>query len=489
MNFSNLKEYSSKLLLGCTSLSLSMYLNLSNINNEYTINNEYEMKKYENVIPTKEMYEDVFDKINKSDKENIVITYDGLINSDHGKNVKGIIDTKLKENNIDNIDSFYVPKVLGFKIQDDFKSVYENLVDVKKEQWESNSFQRQFLKVQEEIKTYNKMNETEEIYDKISKIDKNKNIYINQSFGHSIAINKDHFYKLSDLKESNNRFTKIEEENNKMIKFLNENKNVQIASSAGNNFALEIKSNNSLQNGVFVHSNVLLKQRFDKLTNNDYEKTKELSSLFNYIIEETRKNENNGIKMLEKTKKDLEPLFSEKKVNFDDFMNLYIIDYLTNYDSYDLLKKTDQIKNDNLKIVESFSEYKLYTNYVNYKHYHKKEIPEFEERFSGVNKMLFVFNEEYDMSKEQLNDFKKFIAENKDKYPEIFKYNVYNTFNSLVYDDSKLLEQSVENQNGIGFKPLKGTSFATPEYLSDKIVEKNKNFKEKEIEEIAFNGR
>ena len=60
---------------------------------------------------------------------------------------------------------------------------------------------------------------------------------------------------------------------------------------------------------------------------------------------------------------------------------------------------------------------------------------------------------------------------------------------SQISDDSKLLEQSVENQNGIGFKPLKGTSFATPEYLSDKIVEKNKNFKEKEIEEIAFNGR
>ena len=53
------------------------------------------------------------------------------------------------------------------------------------------------------------------------------------------------------------------------------------------------------------------------------------------------------------------------------------------YETYDLLKQSKDLKNNNLFIVEAYNEEKILNNYNDYKKFHnEKEIPELEEYFT-----------------------------------------------------------------------------------------------------------
>lgn len=461
INFDKIKETKSKIinLLLVTSLSGIIYSNF--IKNDYQVFNENDISKIENKIPTKNTYDEIIKKVELSDKDNIVITFDGVNDSSHAKNVKGIIDNTLNDNNIENIDSIYMPKILSFKLNEDYKDIYKNINTDKK--YIDNSDQRQYLEVLNQYKEYNNAKFDNYVYDQLSKID--KNIYINESFGVYIKFNhKKTSMNLKTLDLFTQNLNDLDDKAKNKIEFLNQNPNIKIITAAGNNFYYELDTLN-------LKSNVILKDMFDKLTNNDYNKTKELSIVLNEIIEEYRKNSTVGLKYFDNFKNELKDLFEEKKINPDALMSFFIQDYLIHYEKLALLKNEDKLINNNLFILEAENQGKVLKNYDDYKKYHNKTIPDLDEYFTTTKELYIkLVNNEEKLDRHQIKEFKEFVEKYEDKYPEIFKYTNHGTFNNFGYHESNILKRSVEGHNGSGFIGLSGTSFAAPEYTASLII-------------------
>ena len=168
------------------------------------------------------------------------------------------------------------------------------------------------------------------------------------------------------------------------------------------------------------------------------------------------------------------------KLSYDNFISLYINDFLVHYDTYNLLDKSKDLKNNNLSIVEAFDEKKILDNYNAYKEYNQKEIPELEDYFTLYKK----YKLDYSYSQEDIAKLKELYEHNKDKYPEIFKISTFGTFSSLEHHNKESFKFGPHKQDSSGLMSATGTSFATPEVLSD-IVKKSL---ELETQKIAFNN-
>lgn len=204
---------------------------------------------------------------------------------------------------------------------------------------------------------------------------------------------------------------------------------------------------------------------FNKITNNDLEIIKDLSEAMNLIIEKKILGKNIDKDELN-LKESLKDILKVTNINYNDFMNLYILDYLSNFQGNDLIKREKEIQNKNLKIVEAIDEENIYKNYENYLKYNKP-IKELKYYFDKNNSMNYNL--------EDLNRIKELYKDNKEKYPEIFELTRYGSISLIPYLNSKILERDVHghNQEKI-FDGEKGTSLAAPQYLMNYIKEENK---------------
>ncbi len=403
-----------------------IYLDLFNSVDEYKINKDNQLEKFEEGL-TKNNLDKLLNEIKDSQVDNIVIIMDSYKNLSHAHQVKAIVDTNLKEEN--NVKTFYIP----------FSS-----------------------KNKEDLNRF-------EAIEKIIENNPNKKVFINQSFG-SDLLKESFEASLDSIKPIKDSFLikKINEDNDKLINLLNKYENLNIVKSAGNNIEKKLH-----------RLNEYLKVVFDKITNNNYETTKEITLLLNNVLNKIVKGEEVS-KDIELIESNLKPLFVANKLSYDNFISLYINDFLVHYDTYNLLDKSKDLKNNNLSIVEAFDEKKILDNYNAYKEYNQKEIPELEDYFTLYKK----YKLDYSYSKEDVAKLKELYENNKDKYPEIFKISTFGTFSSLEHHNKESFKFGPHKQDSSGLMSASGTSFATPEVLSD-IVKKSL---ELETQKIAFNN-
>lgn len=475
-----ISETPSVILKSFIALSSTMFL-LNQVNNinVYEPIDEKKIDQMKNVIPTKKLYDDLFKDIKDSNQNNVVVVLDSVNNIKHAKNVKGIIDNKIKNN--DEVKSFYLPLLLAYDIDKEYMKSFEaSYPDVEL----PSSNQKKII--EKDLKEYDDLDNEKYLYKELSDISKDKKVYINESFSHVIQYNKNYDFEhdTRSLSYFGDVFNRIEQEAKEQIKYLNENENIFISKSAGNNAYL--KKNHIIDTDMLKLNN-LLKEKYDILTNNNYKQIKEISTMVTDMFEVYRIDKEKGLEIIDNFKKTFEVLFSTKGIDFNEFLSLSIKDYLTNFNAYALLKESHNLKHDNLRIVETITETKVLENYEVYKKYNNgKEIKEIEDYF-GISK-YFYFGSNYDLNPQQVERFKTFVKENQDKYPEIFKLNEFNSFSSLRFNDSKIVDLNISNQDGIGFSALEGTSFSTPEYLGDKILEdiKLKEFEKNKNIEISI---
>lgn len=135
---------------------------------------------------------------------------------------------------------------------------------------------------------------------------------------------------IKPIKDSFNK--KINEDNDKLINLLNKYENLNIVKSLGNNIEKNLHRLNDY-----------LKVAFDKITNNNYETTKEITLLLNNVLNKIVKGEEVS-KDIELIESNLKPLFVANKLSYDNFISLYINDFLVHYDTYNLLNKSKDLK-------------------------------------------------------------------------------------------------------------------------------------------------
>lgn len=398
-----------------------LYLDIIQIFDDYKVNKDKQFDKYKIGLGKKTLNQ-LNDEIKEANVDNIVIVMDSATNISHGVQVKSIIDTNLKD--LDNIKTFYIPFKGGSG--DDKISVHNAIQEI--------------------------INQNQ-----------NKNIFINQSFTKDIITSEFNasLESLHQLKDSN-LLNYIKESNKNTIELLNKNSNLNIIKSAGNNIRTR---NDFLTNDV-------LKIPFDKITNNNYEEMKNISIVLNNIIRDSISGKDMS-KEIKELKEIFKPIFKENNVSLDKFISLYINDYLIHYETNNLLEQSKNLKYDNLKIVEAFDEAKILENYTHYKEYHK-EIPELEDYFNIYKK----YKLDYSYNQQETKELKEFYEKNKDKYPEIFKISTFGTFSTFEHHDKEAFQRSVHKQDVPGLSRGYGTSFATPEVLSDVVknnIDKNIN--------------
>ena len=393
-----------------------IYLDLFNTIDEYKLNKDSQLNKFEAGL-TNQNLNNLLKEIKDSDVDNIVIVMDSYKDISHPHKVKAIIDTNLKEET--NTKTFFIPSNSNNK--DDFIKKIEAI-------------------------------------EKIMENNQDKKVFINQSFSNDIIKEtfEANFNNISPLKDSY-LIKRVNEDNKDLIDLLNKYPNLTIVKSAGNNIE---KGTHKL--------NDYLKVAFDKLTNNDYNTMKDISLLLNHVLKKAINGEDISLDVAN-IEKEFKPLFEEAKLSYNNFISLYINDFLVHYDAYSALEQSKNLKNNNLNIVEAFDESKILENYVAYKDYHKKEIPELEDYFTFYKK----YKIDYSYSKEEINELKKLHEKHKDTYPEIFKISTFGTFSNLEHHNNETLKFAPHKHDTSGFLMGNGTSFAAPELLSD-LVKENK---------------
>lgn len=410
---------------------------------------------------------EIVNNINNDKKEYISIIIDSNLNDlHHAKAVSGIIDTNLKKYNIDEkVSTYFIPKNMDANIKDFISLGIQNGL--------TKSFVHNLTNL--------------EYYEEISKIDKDKKVFINESFGDNPIFDIDDQLSLSDLNKFKSKLINYRDEANQTIKFLNENSNINLIKSAGNNVH---KENRQLKEKIEIEYNELidnkeykireielvnnsLKKMFDKLTNNNYDKTSDLVLFLNKVIK--TKLENNPLDIdLDIFLNDFKYLCSKKDIDFDQLIDLYLKDYLVHYDKLALLNSSKDLKNNNLHIVEAINYEKIKENIKDYKEYHKDE--QSINKIEKLEKELIKLNikDGYNYGKEDVSKIKELYEKYKEEFPEIFKYTNFGTFSSFIFHENNnknfILKVSIDGHNSYN-KEFRGTSASTPEYISDLINE------------------
>ncbi len=253
------------------------------------------------------------------------------------------------------------------------------------------------------------------------------------------------------------KLNSINQANDEKLNLMEANPKIKLYKSAGN----------------YVHNSSNINDR-DKLKDilisldGKYETIVSMSTLMVILIEAKLSGLN--ISELEKELEDLfeEPIF--KKHNKDEFIDLFIKDYLANYEGYNLLKKIEQRGINNIKIVEAINSKSIIENYKTYKELNKEfEIKELEDLSSNLSYKL----EDTEYILELYNKYKE-------DYPFIFKMNDLGSFSNFINHDTLGYKIGVDGQDGTTmFKSNTGTSSASPMILANDYTQE---IKEKKLE-------
>lgn len=375
---------------------------------------------------------------NNKNQDNYIFVLDSNMGLNHAKDSFGIIEKKTFNQNF---SLNYIPMNSGFN-EKEHKNDFIKYNNIQNEENYKKSIEKLFI-------------DSNFIIEQISKLFEKKNIAINISLVNIINIDKlkkfenqnikDIKLELNDLDdyELKEKIKDIQNHNNKKIELLQNNPNIILYQSAGNY--------------VYNTKNYKEKGQLEAIikigTNNNYEFIKNISLMMNQLIEHKLANSNQVLEMpncvtyifkyIEKNinefnfKNQKNPI----KVDFNKFIDLYIKDYLANYESYDLLKKINHLKIDNIKIVEATNGEVIKDNYKIYKKFNKKRDldVELEKDLSSLPNNLNYNLEETERLLDVYNKYKE-------DYPEIFKLNALGSFSTLQFHDTIGLKRGIDGQ-------------------------------------------
>ncbi len=403
------------------------------LSNEFQVNDPETIEKYNNKIILKNDIETLLKEMDKTTtqseqaklvrKDIVVITMElnDVQNANvHAKNVKGIIDTRIKDINND-VASFYLPK----NKNDDKLTYIEYLNTIK-----------------------NNLN--------------NKIVFINESFGEYIEIDNLKQYSLDSVFEFKDKINELKKRNEDLIYFLNQNQHISISKAAGNY-------------STFIENRDILLENFQMLSNNDYETMQTISLMLNLIIE-NKINGKENLKESEEFLKNLKEICQFKNINYDNFINLYIKDYLLSYERIDLLNKSKNLNQSNefhlkqLNIVEALDLNIINENIKTFKKYNKNEdLTELENDIKNLN-----INGKLQYNNKNIKELEVLYLKYAKKYPEIFEITKFGNLSNLIYKNGEVLKTSIDGHNGVKLSSSEGTSYANPTYITNYIEEYKK---------------
>ncbi len=418
-------------------------------------------------IANKEYIEDILIKINNQEKENYIFVVDSNLNINHAIDSSGFIEAKLKKEKLEKeVEVIFIPLNIGYNSSSNY--IKEKMVEKK---------ENKVLTIEELNKKLQESIDPNRVIELIADKFKDKNVAINESFVVSIYLDKIYTNKITkfdfnDLnsQELKNKINSINQANDEKIKLLEANPNIKLYKSAGN----------------YVHNSSNINDR-DKLKDilisldGKYETIESMSTLMVILIEAKL----SGLNISE-LEKELEDLFEEpilKKHNKDEFIDLFIKDYLANYESYDLLKKIEQRGIDNIKIVEAINSKSIIENYERYK---KILLTECNKQSIACEKKGFEIKELEDLSSNlsyKLEDTEYILElynKYKEEYPFIFKMNNLGSFINFINHNTLGYKVGVDGQDGTTmFRSNTGTSSASPMIL---VNDYTQEIKQKKLE-------
>ena len=434
---------------------------ITGLGNDFRVIDEDQFKNKEYIITNKEYIENLLETIKSNsenkNKENYIFVIDSNIGLDHAKDSFGVIEKKIFNEKANNDFSLnYIPMNIGFD-----KNIHKRDV-MKYNNVKNDEEYEQLIK--------KSINSSITIIENIAEKFKDKNVAINESFVNFIRIDKLDKYKYNNVKNIKLSFEDLKEEqlkgkmkdiennNNEKLNLLINNSNVVLYKSAGN----------------YVYNSEHYKEKF-KLeiimrvgTNNNYKLMKEISLIMNQIIEHKIYNNwqeipNLLLNTFNSLKENIDNFNQNKeeknkiKLDLNDFIDLYIKDYIANYESYDLLKKINHFKIDNIKIVEATNGQVIKDNYeIAKKLNNLGKIKDLENLSSNLN---------YDLN--EIEDMIKLYNKYSEIYPEIFKINALGSFSTLQFHDTIGIKRGIDGQNGTNLLDSNtGTSTASPMMLS-----------------------
>lgn len=469
VNFDNIKE-KSILLTKYVTIPISSFLLCGALYTDYTVDNENDINKYENKLIDNSNKSNLIKQIENSNKDVIAITLDSNNGSSHPKDVKSIIDTNIKVNNLtNNVELIYIPNVSTLNVVDN----YEKIIKENNLKLDLNlSSKDQYLKVKEIVN--NQSNNNELIKDISNSNIKNKDIVINMSFGSDFKIDDKYQLNLDSLKSDNiqKHIKDTQKETNELISILNDNPNIKVVKAAGNS---AYYSNESFDLNYTLHHELF--KYMAKISNGNYAKMKDISISMNQIVKDSI----DGKKIDKSFIDDL--VKNNPNVNINQFMSLYIKDYLINYDTLAFLESSQNIQNNNFFVAEAYDYETFKNNYSLYKKYNgnNTELDYFFDKISYL-KMNDLNGLSIKESKEIQQEFETY----KDKYPEIFKISKFGTFSNFEYHDKDILKLLPDGENTGMITKFTGTSAAAP-MLTSNIIENIVLEKENSLNRLSLN--
>ncbi len=427
-------------------------LRLQQLTSAYKVSNLQDFIDKSYRIINEVYVDEIFSKINSKNTNNYIFVVDSNLNIDHAIDSSGFIEAKLKKEDLtEDVALVFIPLNIGYNSSSNY--IKEKMVEKK---------ENKVLTIEELDKKLQESIEPNRVIELIAEKFKDKNVAINESFVSYIHIDKIFGEKKISFNDLTNeklidKLNTINKYNDEKIKLLEDNPNIKLYKSAGN----------------YVHNSSNINDR-DKLKDilisldGKYETIESMSTLMVILIEAKLSGLN--ISELEKELEDLfeEPIF--KKHNKDEFIDLFIKDYLANYEGYNLLKKIEQRGINNIKIVEAINSKSIIENYKIYKELNKEfEIKELEDLSSNLSYNL----EDTEYILELYNKYK-------DDYPFIFKMNNLGSFSNFINHDTLGYKVGVDGQDGTTmFRSNTGTSSASPMILANDYTQK---LKEKKLE-------
>lgn len=451
--FYNLEEKSKK-LSNMIKIGTTQFLLYGSLKSDYSKVDESGIDVDLYKILNQQSIQPFIDKIENSNKDIVCITYDSNDGkSNHAKHVKGIIDSNLYHNNLlDQVDSIYIPTTTSslFKeLESNSHLIYNKNYSIQENVSLELKEDRIKALLNEEL-TFN------EVLTEISKRNIDKKIIINRSNGESLELLQESILNLSFLDKEpilDYTFRSIKD-SRYFVNLLNENENINVSLTAGNNQCYYHKTINDWQ----LHDE--LNNYFFEITKGDFQEMKELSTYLNLMIENKLIHSIENTQLLEK--------LQEENPNLDInlFFSYYIKDYILHSNVYQTLKQSDNIKNNNIHIIETYDYTTFKKNYDLYKKYNPN-IKELDQLFDNLS--LKQKNEIVGYDKKNIELLKEAFDNYKEKYPSIFKISKYGCFCNLEFEHSKSLVLSPHGHYKENIGKMNGTSFASPEFVSNYI--------------------